>query len=77
VGHVCPEAALGGPLAALQDGDVVEIDIPDRRLDVRLSAAELQARLAGWRPPQKEIPPGFMRLYAERAGPASQGAVLR
>jgi dihydroxy-acid dehydratase len=76
VGHICPEAAVGGPLAALQEGDIVEIDIPARRLDVRLSEAELRARLENWRPPVKEIPPGFMRLYAERVGPASQGAIM-
>ena len=76
VGHVCPEAALGGPLAALRDGDVIEIDVPGRSIDVRLSEAELGARLAAWTPPAKEIPPGFLRLYADRVGPASRGAVL-
>jgi dihydroxy-acid dehydratase len=76
VGHLCPEAALGGPLAALRDGDVIEIDIPNRTLNVRLSEAELQARLADWTPPAREIPPGFLRLYASHAGPASAGAVL-
>ncbi|MBN1139352.1 MAG: dihydroxy-acid dehydratase [Anaerolineae bacterium] len=76
VGHVCPEAALGGPLAAVRDGDLIEIDIANRNLAVRLSEAELAARLEGWSPPHREIPPGFMRLYADRVGPASQGAVL-
>jgi dihydroxy-acid dehydratase len=76
VGHLCPEAALGGPLAALRDGDVIEIDIPNRTLNVRLSEAELQARLADWTPPAREVPPGFLRLYASHAGPASAGAVL-
>jgi dihydroxy-acid dehydratase len=76
VGHVCPEAALGGPLAALRDGDVIEIDIPNRVLAVRLSDAELRCRMEGWAPPAREIPPGFLRLYADRVGPASQGAVL-
>lgn len=76
VGHVCPEAALGGPLAALRDGDVIEIDIPNRALNVRLSDDELQARLEQWTPPPQEIPPGFLRLYAGHVGPASRGAVL-
>jgi dihydroxy-acid dehydratase len=76
VGHICPEAALGGPLAALQDGDIIEIDIPNRKLNVRLSEEELQNRLVGWIPPQKEIPPGFLRLYARCVGPASRGAIL-
>lgn len=76
VGHVCPEAALGGPLAALRDGDVIEIDVPRRVLNVRLSDEELRARLDRWVPPSKEIPPGFLRLYADHVGSASQGAVL-
>jgi dihydroxy-acid dehydratase len=76
VGHICPEAALGGPLAALRDGDMIEIDIPNRVLAVRLSDVELNGRLADWTPPTRDIPPGFLRLYADRVGPASQGAVL-
>ena len=76
VGHVCPEAASGGPIAALRDGDVIEIDIPARTLSVRLSDQELDARLAAWQPPGRAIPPGFLRLYADRVGPASGGAVL-
>ena len=76
VGHVCPEAAAGGPLAALRDGDVIEIDIPSRTLDVQLGDDELRARLCQWTPPVREIPRGFLRLYAERVGPASRGAVL-
>jgi dihydroxy-acid dehydratase len=77
VGHICPEAALGGPLAALRDGDVIEIDIPQRVLNVCLSDDELRARLDEWVPPSEEIPPGFLRLYADRVGSASRGAVLR
>jgi dihydroxy-acid dehydratase len=76
VGHICPEAAVGGPLALIQDGDVVEIDVPNRRLEVRLSEKELLERQSAWSAPAKEIPPGFLRLYAERVGSASQGAVL-
>jgi len=76
VGYVCPEAMVGGPLAALRDGDVVEIDVPGRSLNVYLEEGELQARLARWVPPTREIPPGFLRLYASHVGPASRGAVL-
>ena len=76
VGHICPEAALGGPLAALRDGDTIEIDIPNRALGVRLEQSDLQARLDRWKPLKKEIPLGFLRLYAAAVGPASQGAVL-
>lgn len=76
VGHICPEAALGGPLAVLQDGDMIEIDIPNRKLNVRVSEKVLQNRLAGWIPPQKEILPGFLQLYARSVSPASRGAIL-
>jgi dihydroxy-acid dehydratase len=76
VGHICPEAALGGPLALLQDGDVVEIDVPNRKLEVHLSEKELSARRSVWRRPEKGVPPGFLRLYAARVGSASKGAVL-
>jgi len=76
VGYVCPEAMVGGPLAALRDGDVVEIDVPGCTLNVRLSEDELRARLDEWVPPSKDIPPGFLRLYASHVGPASRGAVL-
>jgi dihydroxy-acid dehydratase len=76
VGHVCPEAALGGPLAALCDGDVIEIDVPARTLSVRLSDDEIEARMRQAVPPSREIPAGFLRLYAQRVGPASGGAVL-
>lgn len=76
VGHICPEAALGGPLAALQDGDVIEIDVSNRVISVRLSDEELHARLKDWKPPQVKIPAGFLRLYAERVGDASRGVVL-
>jgi dihydroxy-acid dehydratase len=76
VGHICPEAAVGGPLALIRDGDVIEIDVPNRRLEVHLSEEELLERQSVWRAPEKEIPPGFLRLYAERVGSASQGAVL-
>lgn len=76
IGHVCPEAAVGGPLAALRDGDRIEIDIPARALNVHLSEQELRARLSEWSPPQKDIPPGFLRFYARYVGDASHGAVL-
>jgi dihydroxy-acid dehydratase len=76
VGHICPEAALGGPLAALHDGDVIEIDVSNRVISVRLSDEELHTRLKDWKPPQVKIPAGFLRLYAERVGDASQGAIL-
>ena len=76
VGHICPEAALGGPIAALRDGDVIEIDVARRSIDVHLGDAALKARLAEWTPPDTRVPAGYLRLYAASVGPASQGAVL-
>jgi dihydroxy-acid dehydratase len=63
VGHVAPEAAVGGPIAVLRDGDVVEIDVPARRLSVRLSDAELQKRLKGWKPKRKKVTKGYLSRY--------------
>ncbi|MFQ6096343.1 MAG: dihydroxy-acid dehydratase [Armatimonadota bacterium] len=77
VGHVCPEAALAGPLAAVRDRDEVEIDIPARRLELHVPRAELDARLQNWSPPPPKATGGFLDLYRSMVGPASQGATLR
>ena len=63
VGHVAPEAAVGGPIAVLRDGDVVEIDVAARRLSVRLSDAELKRRLAEWKPKPKKVLKGYLSRY--------------
>jgi dihydroxy-acid dehydratase len=63
VGHVAPEAAVGGPIAVLRDGDAVEIDVPARRLSVRLSDAELRKRLALWKPKAKRVTKGYLARY--------------
>jgi len=63
IGHVAPEAAVGGPIAVLRDGDVVEIDVPARKISVRLSDAELKKRLAQWQPPPKKITKGYLARY--------------
>jgi dihydroxy-acid dehydratase len=76
VGHVAPEAARGGPIAALRDGDLVTIDIENRRLDLGLSEAELAARLADWSPPAPRFTWGAMARYAACVSSASKGAVL-
>jgi dihydroxy-acid dehydratase len=76
VGHVCPEAADGGPLALVRDGDPIEIDVPGRRLSVCVPDDELAARRSAWKPPLKRADAGFVRLYAEQVGPADRGAVL-
>jgi dihydroxy-acid dehydratase len=75
VAHVCPEAALGGPIAALRDGDIVSIDVEARSLDVELDAAELAARLAEWQRPAPRYPYGALAKYAATVGSASRGAL--
>jgi dihydroxy-acid dehydratase len=76
VGHVCPEAAAGGPLAVVQDGDLIEIDVRGRSIEVQIDDATMAARLAAWTRPAKAVPAGFLRLYADQVGPATRGAVL-
>ena len=77
IGHISPEAAERGPIAALRDGDIIRIDIPNRRLDVDLPAAELAARLAQLPAWQPRIRTGYLRRYAEAVTSAGSGAVLR
>jgi dihydroxy-acid dehydratase len=75
IGHVAPEAAEGGPIAALHNGDIVVIDIKKRRLDVELSAAELKRRLKTVKPPKPRYRWGVMAKYARLVSSASEGAV--
>jgi dihydroxy-acid dehydratase len=75
VGHVSPEAARGGPLAAIQDGDSVVVDVAARELRVELSADELEARLADWVPPPPRYTSGVFAKYAALVSSASEGAV--
>ena len=75
VAHVAPEAAVGGPIAALQDGDVVNVDASNKRLHVDLSADELQRRLNTWRAPEPQYSWGALAKYARLVGSAAEGAV--
>ena len=77
VGHVSPEAASGGPIAALQEGDSIIIDIEARRLDVELADAELAARLANWKEPAPHYTSGVFAKYAALVSSASEGAITR
>ena len=77
IGHVAPEAASGGPLAAVQDGDEIVIDVDARRLDVALPPQVLEARLAAWHPPQPRYTSGVFARYAAQVSSASEGAVLQ
>jgi dihydroxy-acid dehydratase len=75
VGHVCPEAAVGGPLALLRNGDRITIDAQRRRIEVDLAAAELRRRRADWRPRRPYATHGVLAKYARDVSSASQGAV--
>ena len=75
IGHVGPEAAVGGPIALLRDGDIVRIDAERGSLDVELSQAELDNRKARWNAPAPEVTSGYIWKYAQQVGSARHGAV--
>jgi dihydroxy-acid dehydratase len=77
IGHVAPEAVDGGPLAVVEDGDEIVIDIPDRRLDVAVSNATLRSRLDDWSPPPSEEPVRVLRRYGGLFESAARGAPTR
>jgi dihydroxy-acid dehydratase len=76
IGHVCPEAFTGGPIALVQDGDLIEIDIANRALNLLVSEEELSRRRQKWTPHAPAITSGFLGLYSRLAEQANQGAVL-
>jgi dihydroxy-acid dehydratase len=76
-GHISPEAAVGGPIGLLKNGDTIEIDIPNKSISVKLSDAELAARKKAWKSPQPKITQGCLAKYAAMATSADTGAVLR
>ena len=75
IGHVTPEAAVGGPIALLRDGDTVRIDAEKGTLDVALSDEELEARRKAWAPRKHNYQSGALYKYAQLVGPAHKGAV--
>ena len=77
IGHVSPEAMEGGPIALIQDGDTISIDIPNRRLDLEISEAEFSKRRAAWKQPEPKIKTGYLSRYARLTTSASTGAVLK
>jgi dihydroxy-acid dehydratase len=76
-GHVAPEAAVGGPIAAVREGDVISFDITARRLDVEISDDEMKARLSAWRAPTPRYTSGVMAKYVALVSSASEGAITR
>jgi dihydroxy-acid dehydratase len=77
IGHVSPEAAVGGPIGLLKKGDIVEIDIPNHKINVKLSVKELAARKKKWKPRKPRITAGCLGKYAAMATSADTGAVLK
>ena len=77
IGHVSPEAAAGGPIALVEEGDRILIDIPNRRLELLVSEEELERRRKNWKPVKKEIPSRWLRRYSLLVTSADMGAILR
>jgi dihydroxy-acid dehydratase len=75
VGHIAPEAAVGGPIGLVEDGDPIVLDVEGRRLDLEVDDAELERRRARWTPPAPRYATGALAKYARLVGSASEGAV--
>lgn len=76
IGHISPEAAEGGPIALVQEGDIIEIDIPGRILNLMISKEELENRRKSWEPPAPKVTKGYLARYQKLVGSASRGAVI-
>ena len=77
IGHVSPEAAVGGPIALVRDGDIISIDIPANTINVKVSDEELAARKAEWKPRQPKITTGYLARYASLVTSGNTGAILK
>lgn len=76
IGHISPEAMQGGPIAIIQDGDIISIDIPQKQVTLNLTDSEIQSRLARWTPPPIKITSGYLARYADIVSSADEGAVV-
>ena len=76
IGHVSPEAAVGGPIALVREGDIIRIDIPKNRLDVDISAEEMEKRRAEWQPKEPKVTTGYLARYASMVTSGNRGAIL-
>ena len=77
IGHISPEAAVGGPIGLLNEGDIIEIDIPNNRIEAKVSLEEFAERKKSWTPPEPRIKKGYLAKYATMATSADTGAVLK
>ena len=77
IGHISPEAMQGGPIAIIQEGDLISIDIPEKNITLKVSEEEIQNRLSKWSPPKPNITHGYMARYARMVSSASEGAVFK
>lgn len=76
IGHVSPEAAVGGPIALVEEGDLIQIDIPQNRLDLKVSKEELERRRAAWKPRDPKVTTGYLARYASMVTSGNRGAIL-
>lgn len=76
IGHVSPEAAMGGPIAFLEEGDIIQIDIPSNSISVKVSDEELEARKAKWQPRKPQVTTGYLARYQKMVTSADRGAIL-
>jgi L-arabonate dehydrase len=74
--HTAPEAAAGGPLAVVQSGDMIELNVPQRRLQLLISDEQMQERLAKWTPPEPPLNSGYWKLYIDHVNQADEGCDL-
>ncbi|MBK5252390.1 MAG: dihydroxy-acid dehydratase [Peptostreptococcaceae bacterium] len=77
VGHISPEAQEGGPIAFVENGDIIEIDIPNRKLNMKVSEEELKIRAGKWKAPEARIKEGYLYLYSKLAESADKGAIIK
>jgi len=76
IGHISPEAAEGGPIALIEEGDIIEIDIPNRKIELKVDKETLEKRKKQWRPPPPKIRKGYLYRYSQMVSSASKGAIL-
>ena len=76
IGHVSPEAAVGGPIALVEEGDIIKINIPENRLELAVSDEELARRKANWTPREPKVKTGYLARYASMVTSGNRGAIL-